>query len=430
MSQSSAPIPVVKRELDVFERQHQQINYENCKVEKVLPINGATDPLEFKITGSGEDYIWPKIHYLLLHVKVTQKDGTPLDPDDTTLPVNNFIHTLWNEVKVTINGTVITPKDENYAYKALFEKLLSFGDCAMNSQGEAALFIKDTAGQMENMGTNNEGAVARRRYIAESKILELLCPLNIDLFQQGQVLPNGCDISIKLTRNRPEFCLMMPDDNGRKIDICLAELLIMKPRLSSATALAHAKAFQHDMAVYPIRRCETKTAVIEKGVLSKTLTNICTGQLPRRVVVAMVSNEAYNGHRSQNPFNFKHYNLNYMSLSLDGEQKPNIPLTPNFEEGLYLESYMSLFMATGKLNLDEGLIISRAEYANGYTIFAFDMSSDLSADALHFDTIKSGNFKLDLRFATATPHSINVIVRVEFDSVIRIDRGKRVILDY
>ena len=91
---------------------------------------------------------------------------------------------------------------------------------------------------------------------------------------------------------------------------------------------------------------------------------------------------------------------------------------------------MSLFMATGKLNLDEGLIISRAEYANGYTIFAFDMSSDLSADALHFDTIKSGNFKLDLRFATATPHSINVIVRVEFDSVIRIDRGKRVILDY
>jgi hypothetical protein len=122
--------------------------------------------------------------------------------------------------------------------------------------------------------------------------------------------------------------------------------------------------------------------------------------------------------------------LNHIALTLDGEQKPNVPLTPNFGEGLYLESYMSLFFATGKLNLDEGLIISRSEYANGYTLFGFDLSSDLSADALHFDTIKSGNFKLDLKFARATPHSINVVVRLEFDSVIRIDRNRSVIPDY
>ena len=429
MANSGTSIPVVKRELDIFQRQHQQINFDTYKVEKILPVNACTDPLEFKITGSGEDYIWPKIHYLLLHVKLTKKDGSDLDEDDKTTPVNNFIQSLWNEVRVTINGTVITPKDENYAYKALFEKLLSFGDCAMNSQGESGLFIKDTAGQMDDVDGNN-GAVARRRYIAESKTLELLCPLSIDLFQQGQVLPNGCDISIKLIRNSPEFSLMMPDDVGRKIEMPVAELLVVKPKLSTPTSLAHIKAFQRDMAVYPIRRCETKTAVIEKGVLSKSMSNICTGQLPRRVFVGLVSNEAYNGHRSQNPFNFHHYHLNYIALTLDGEQKPNVPLTPNFGEGLYLESYMSLFFATGKLNLDEGLIISRSEYANGYTLFGFDLSSDLSADALHFDTIKSGNFKLDLKFARATPHSINVVVRLEFDSLVRIDRGRSVILDY
>ncbi|MDP7166050.1 MAG: hypothetical protein QF667_04445 [Candidatus Marinimicrobia bacterium] len=424
------PIPVVKRELDLFETIKMQINYDHFRLEKISPLNGGTDPLEFHINGSGEDYIWPQMHYLHLWIKITQNGGENLANDDTTTPVNNFVHSLWNEVKVTINGTVVTPKDENYAYKAFFERLFSFGDCAMKSQGEAALFIKDLAGQMEHH-TLNTGAAARRRYIAESKTLEVLCPLNIDLFLQGQVIPNGCDINIKLSRNPVLFSLMMPDNNGRKISMTKSDLIIAKPRLNPATFLAHANAFQQGaMAIYPIRRCETRTAVIEQGVLSKTLANICTGQLPRRVVVGLVSNTAYNGAHNENPFNFQHYDLNYLALHLDGELRPNIPLTPNFTDDLYLESYMSLFLATDKLNRDEGLIVTRSDYSQGYALYAFDLSADQSADATHFDTIKSGNFKLDFKFARATPHSINAVIRLEFDSTIRIDRNKSVILDY
>lgn len=431
MAQSTAaPIPVVKRELDLFETVHKQVNYAGYKWEEIFPVNGGTDPLEFKMTGSGEDYVWPVMHYLKLNAKITQTDGTVLEAGDKTAPINNWMQSLWNDVIVTINGTVVTPKDENYAYKAYIQKLLSFGDCAMESQGKAALFIKDTAGAMDDVADQNLGANERRAYIAQSKIVELICPLNIDLFQQGQVLPNGCDISIKLIRNRPEFSLMIPDADGRKIDMPVATLLLVKPRLSTSTLLAHAAAFQRHMATYPIRRCQTHTAVIEQGVLSKTLSNICTGQLPRRVVVGLVSNEAYNGHRTKNPFNFHHYNLNYIALSLDGEQRPNIPLTPNFENELYLDSYLSLFMATGKLNRDEGLIISRTEYSQGYTLYAFDLSTDLSADSLHSDTINTGNFKIDLKFARETPHSINIVVLLEFDSVIRLDRNRSVILDY
>ncbi len=430
MAQSMIPIPVVKRELDLFESSRMQINYDHFRWERISPINGCTDPLEFHITGSGDNYIWPQMHYLHLWLKITQNNGDNLLPGDQTTPVNNFAHSLWNEVKVTINGTVVTPKDENYAYKAFFERLFSFGDCAMKSQGEAALFIKDVAGQMEHQ-VNNTGAAARRRYIAQSKVVEMMCPLNVDLFLQGQVLPNGCDISVKLTRNPVQFSLMMPDNNGRVISITKSDLLIAKPRLNPATFVAHANAFQQGaMAIYPIRRCETRTAVIERGLLSKTLANICTGQLPRRVVVGLVSNTAYNGARDENPFNFKHYDLNYIALHLDGELRPNLPLTPNFTDDLYLQSYMSLFLATDKLNRDEGLTVTRSDYSQGYALYAFDLSADQSSDATHFDTIKSGNFKIDLKFARGTPHSINVVIRLEFDSTIRIDRSKTVILDY
>ena len=78
---------------------------------------------------------------------------------DKTTPVKSFIHSLWNDPKLTISGTVFTPKEENHAYKSPIEKLLSYDDCAIDSQGEASLFKEDTAGAMDHM-TNNLGAVA------------------------------------------------------------------------------------------------------------------------------------------------------------------------------------------------------------------------------------------------------------------------------
>jgi len=40
----------------------------------------------------------------------------------------------------------------------------------------------------------------------------------------------------------------------------------------------------------------------------------------------------------------------------------------NYERQLYIKAYNSLFGGTGKLSKDEGLHITRAEYANGYAL--------------------------------------------------------------
>ena len=108
------PIPVMKKELDLFQNVSMQTNYAGFKLERISSINGGTDPLEFKLNGSGEDYVWPLHHYLLLQVQILNADRSALVNGDTTAPVNNFIHSLWNDLKVTINGTVVTPKEENY----------------------------------------------------------------------------------------------------------------------------------------------------------------------------------------------------------------------------------------------------------------------------------------------------------------------------
>jgi len=430
MTSTTRPIPLMKRELDLFEPPRMQNNYEGYTVERVTSINGGSDPLEFRLNGSGNDYMALRQHYLVLHVRLLSATGTALIAGDLTTPVNNFIHSLWNDIKVTMNGTVISPKEENYAYKAYMNNLLSFGPDALDTKGACGLFYKDTAGVMDAVDDTNEGATARQEHSAASRTFEVLAPLDIDLFAAGRVLPNGCDITVKLTRNKPEFSLMIPDGLGRKIDIKKAELVIIKPKLTPATALGHAASFERNVATYPFRRTEIQTAVVEAGIKSKTISNLCAGQLPRRVFIGLVSNLAYNGSRVHNPFNFEHFNLNYMALTLDGHLKPNIPLTPNFTDRHYLESYMSLFTATGKYNVDEAINITRQEYPNGYCIYGFDLSSDQSADAAYFDGVKTGNFVIDLKFSEATPRAINVVVLFEYDSVIRLDRSRKPQLDY
>ena len=60
-------------------------------------------------------------------------------------------------------------------------------------------------------------------------------------------------------------------------------------------------------------------------------------------------------------------------------QIPSRPLQPNFskDEPLYVEAYHTLFSGTGIHFLNEGNSISKDDYANGYTLFAFDLTPDL-----------------------------------------------------
>ena len=85
---------------------------------------------------------------------------------------------------------------------------------------------------------------------------------------------------------------------------------------------------------------------------------------------------------------------------------------------------------TGIHFLNEDNSVSR-DYANGYTLFAFDLTSDLSANcARHWNLVKHGSLRLEVRFEKALSVTINCIVYAEFDNVLEIDSSRQVILDF
>ena len=73
--------------------------------------------------------------------------------------------------------------------------------------------------------------------------------------------------------------------------------------------------------------------------------------------------------------------------------------------------------------------ISLNDYANGYTLFAFDITSDLCSGD-HFNLIKTGDLKLELIFSKNLEQPVLLIVFMEFDNLIEIDSARKIIKDY
>ncbi|XP_063912035.1 uncharacterized protein F54H12.2-like [Zophobas morio] len=423
----------VKSELDLFALPTTQTSVENGQWIHYNTLNSISDDglLEFVIN-TADEYIDLSHTLLTLNVKLVKEDGANFIATDKIVPVNNILHSLFSQVDVYLNQKLISPPNNTYAYKSYIETLLNYGPAAKNSHLTCGLWYPDTAGSMDSVEDANAGSKNRSVFTKESKEVDLIGHLNCDLFNQNKFLINGVELRIKLVRSRNNFALMSAGTKG-KIQINNATLLVRRVKINPTVMLAHAKALELTTAKYPITRTEIKILTLPQGVLSKSLDNIFLGQLPKRVAICFVSNRAFNGDFTLNPFNFQHFGLNFMVLYVDGQQVPCKPFQPAFAgtSKNYIAMYHTLFSGTGIHFLNEGNDIGREAYPDGYCIAVFDLTPDLSAGSLsHWNLVKNGSVRLEVSFNEGLTETTNCLVYGEFDSVIEIDKKRNVVVDY
>ena len=427
----------MKSELDLFSVPPTQTSIENGTWVEYHPISTITNgaPIEFDVSSSGEDYMDFANSYLYVRAKLQRDNGDDMENDDQVGPVNNFLHSLFSQIDVSLNGTLITSSTNTYPYRAYIENLLSYGPDAKESQLTASLFYKDRAGKMDEPNPRaadvdvNTGLKKRAEFTNENRTVDMIGRIHSDIFFQQRYMLNEVNTKIRLSRSKDTFCLMSTPAHTFRVIIVSAALFIRKVKVSPSVYMAHAKTLENGMAKYPIRRVVCKSFTIPAGYLDVSHEKLFSGQLPVRMVIGCVGNDGFNGHFARNPFNFKHYSMNEISLYLDGQQQAIKPIQSDFGANQFVRSYMTLFSGTGKENRNEGNGIERTDYNNGYALYAFDLTPDLSDDD-HFNLAKQGSVRIDLKFAAALPNTVTVIAYAEFENVIEIDRNRNVVFDF
>ena len=335
---------------------------------------------------------------------------------------------MFSGIDLYINNKLITNNSDTYPYRAYLENLFSYGSDVKDNQLKAAEFwSEDEAGAFEDI--TNTSITDRGKRVAKSKSVELQGKLHLDLAMQEKYLPNGLEFKLRLNRSSPQFCLMS-DNSPAKIRIDTAILRVRNVQLLPAISNELNQTIAHHNAKFPIRRVEVKTFTISSGTRSKIEDHLLTGQLPKRVFIGLVLNEAFNGTLETNPFFFQHFNLSKMDVTCDGHSVYGKPFEPRFGNDQYLRSFLSVYQALASQNQVQNCNIDYEDYKGGYCFWGYDLTPDQAADQSHLHPIKTGNLRLELQFATSLDKTINVIVYAEFDNLIEINGLREVTTDY
>ncbi|KAF8784261.1 hypothetical protein HNY73_009965 [Argiope bruennichi] len=422
----------LKTELDLFSENAVQLAIDGSAFVEIQPVASLTDnsPLEFFISGNGDQYLDLAHSILHLKIKVVKKNGTNLQNTDHIAPINYILNTLFSELSVFLNDRQVM-NQVNYAYRAYIDSLLFSSKTAQETMLTSALFYKDTAGHFDTMGANsaNLGFRERQKLSTESKVLDLIGPLHMDIAFQDRLLPNGVDVRIRLLRHKSEFALMSSSADC-KIIIQSASLFIRKVNVAPSIIIAQEKALEHGSMKLPIRRADVRTFSLAKGLQSLTIPNAFIGPLPSRVILGFVANDALNGNLAKNPFKFSHYNLSYLSISDGNKMYPAKPYTPDFDSDSYARSYLSLFTDLNRYHNFQNININYEEFKYGYALHAIDLTPDFASNESHTSVIKNGNISIEIKFGTALTETVSLVVYSEFRNTIEIDRSRSVFIDY
>ncbi|XP_048511349.1 uncharacterized protein LOC125500982 [Athalia rosae] len=230
------------------------------------------------------------------------------------------------------------------------------------------------------------GFIERNEIMRNGRIVDLVGHLHCNVFNQEKFLLNSVELRVRLVRSRDNFC-RMETEALHTLHILEASLLVRRVKISPGILLAYARTLAKGTEKYPVTRVEVEAFTIHAGVQAKTLDNVILGQPPKRVILGLFSNEAFNGDRQ----------------------------LPTYHAGLY--------------------IVGRRRHSNtlesSATALSFDLTPNLAAEcSSHWSLIKHGTLRIELRFDDALKETINCIVYAEFDSIIEVDASRQVVTDF
>ena len=303
-------------------------DYLVCTGPKSGPESGGH--LEFLIPASGDDYLDLSHCYLYLKCPVLKDDGTAIESlkanntcgeDASLAPVNLLFHSLFRQLDLVMNDALVATSGYTYPYRAYLMTLLSYGrDAKETWLNHLEGWCTDETGKCDTQ--DNTGLLR----ILNSKSFDFKGRLHLDMLLQERLLPNNVNVRLVLSRSRPAFHFMdFAGKSAYHVHIEDAILEVHNVKVAPSEQLLLKKVFTASGAKYPLAHVVTRPFTLAAGASTADVDALFTRQIPTKVIIGLVNNEAFVGSWTKSPFNFAHMNLNQACLVVDGRPLPDQP---------------------------------------------------------------------------------------------------------
>ena len=358
-------------------------------------------------------------------------------PNDLIYPINCIHQTLWRQIDVEANNVNLVKANNLNPYEVIMKVLLRYGVDAKMTHLEGMGFYPEEADMLDTIGLDGRLSVIKRwELYSGGKTVDLEGPLLIDALQLGgKPLLNGINLTFKFyPSDKAFFTMCAMDEDEYTVEIVDIYLKICKVKVSDSIILGHSVALEESNAMYPFTRCDTKSFTYSKGLSNISVDDLFHHRVPSRIVFGMVSAEAFNGNVRKNPFNFKHYYIADIALTIDGINVPGKPLQldgwpgDNSAQGRqYIDAYLNLSEVSGTMGQNAGNAITIEQFAKGYTLFGFNLDPELKQGS-YMNLVKRGNVRLEIRFKYALAETMVLIIMGEHLDVIEFDKARNTIV--
>ena len=362
--------------------------------------------------------------------------------------INNFGHTIFRDITLSMNGVLMTEQTNTYHYRAYLETLLNYtreeGATKLASQGWVnALNVINEMGATgansdiptaANWAGNGELRALTSRLLSKRWHTFLIRP-HLPPLKTGKLLVPNVQMDFELHLNPNTVYLLATPNKGtlttKKFPAIHNEdikvtLLMRKVTLNAAVYVRLQKERQlgKQIARYPVVRSEIRTFSFDGRTTQWEHDNVFVGRFPDRVIVGLLHSNTFNGDLQRYPFAFEKFGVTQVRQTLNGEEYPYRTLQLTGDQAYEdLLGYDRFLQAMGVYDEHKIPMMLPTDWGQGKncTLFMFNnVPSGKADDPQYRNPLQSGNVRLVIDFAAAVNHNITVLVCSEYENMYEI----------
>ena len=356
----------------------------------------------------------------------TDPAAKPPTTKKTIAFINNGAHSVFSDVKMTINETIVAGGDGNYHLIAYMHNLLQYTHGVKSTvkitEGYHNPSMDNTSKEFDDWEHTTNQAISQA--VNGGKWIKLTLPLRtVPILNQDKALPPGKSVNISLTRNDPKFAIWTKD-KGEEYDFEIRNMYIRIPMIRpSPTIQAQiAEKSRNNKASFYYPNLRVFRYNIAKGTTQKDLFNIFQGQPVKLGFFALMPSSYYND-QSKRKFIFKKHGLSEIELRTEGRSVSGKPL--NVAD--VCEAYRHFNREFNLYSANDDIGINLDEFEKYCNIWPFDCTLGGNIDARQDGGENKRTYDLMLKFKSPSGQSLDVLCFFVTDERFILGPGNEVI---